>query len=460
MAAFSENTPLPIAGREVKQLPEPDDAGWFKPFVPPPDPPAPAPVEKPQKSTLAYLMEEVLYKDRLMRGLKGAALMEGLSTLASDAGPEDADTATPSETASAPVEPPLPPPRMATARELFTWIKIVLLAQTQLSVNAAELVAYWVISTWFFDALDFFPCLVISGPAHYGSRILHVLLNLCCRSAMLVGLRRGDLDALHRCRTPLVSAPNSLDKRTADLLSSLTDREFSIVSGDSFYSYSRSVAIYTGEDAETHKIQNSIHIHLAPTNAAPAASPAVLEEMMAHLPLHLEHYRNNSLYHVARWSWIPSGMSSEMAIVGKELGSCILDAPELRKKLVALLKTQDNQRISEMSNSTDGVVLAATQALSHGGREAVYAREIAAEGNRSLESHGEKARLSPEKVGRTLNRLGLPTHAISQAGHGLIFNEATLARIEELAAMYGLEDPPVQPQNFHALQAAENKSVE
>jgi len=113
-----------------------------------------------------------------------------------------------------------------------------------------------------------------------------------------------------------------------------------------------------------------------------------------------------------------------------------VDAPELRPKLVTLLKTQDQQRLAEMSDTSEAIVLEATRALSRDGREQAYARKIAVEVNRRLEARGETARLSPEKVGHRLKKLGLRTRPLSQTGNGLTFDKATVARIYELAAMY------------------------
>jgi len=101
-------------------------------------------------------------------------------------------------------------------------------------------------------------------------------------------------------------------------------------------------------------------------------------------------------------TWVPSGLSSEAAAIATALGRCIVDAPELLEKLVALLKIQDQQRRSEMSNTPKAIVLEATRALSRDGRENAYAKEIAAEANRLLKVRGERAQLSPEKVGHQL----------------------------------------------------------
>ena len=100
-----------------------------------------------------------------------------------------------------------------------------------------------------------------------------------------------------------------------------------------------------------------------------------------------------------------------------------MDAPELRLKLVALLKTRDQQRLTEMSNTSEAIVIEATREISRGGREHAYVREIAAEANRAkLEARSEMVRLSPEKVGHLLKSLGLRTHRLSLAGNGLTFN--------------------------------------
>jgi hypothetical protein len=213
----------------------------------------------------------------------------------------------------------------------------------------------------------------------------------------------------------LISEPN-LDKRTASLLSDLTVRNFLVVDGGSLACYSRSTAINAGENPGTHKVQNSLNIHIPPTNAAPTVHPEWLQQMIERVPVHLEQYREMNLKYVKSSTWFPSGLYSETAGIATALGRCIVDAPELRQKLVFLLKTKNQQQLSEMSNTSEVIVLEATRALSRDGREHAYVREIAAEANRLLEACGEMARLSPEKVGHRLKSLGLRTHPLSQKG--------------------------------------------
>ena len=56
--------------------------------------------------------------------------------------------------------------------------------------------------------------------------------------------------------------------------------------------------------------------------------------MMERVPVHLDQYREKNLSEVRRWTWVPSGLSSETAAIATALGRCIVDAPELRQKLV------------------------------------------------------------------------------------------------------------------------------
>jgi hypothetical protein len=110
-----------------------------------------------------------------------------------------------------------------------------------------------------------------------------------------------------------------------------------------------------------------------------------------------------------------------------------------------------------MSDTSEAIVLEATRALSRDGRQQAYAREIAVEVNRRLEARGETARLRPEKVGHRLKKLGLRTRPLSQTGNGLTFDKATLARIQQLAVVYMMEDTPAETKNLHDSQATENK---
>jgi hypothetical protein len=323
------------------------------------------------------------------------------------------------------------------------------LAHTRLTEDAAELACFCIFPTWFQDVLPVLPCQVITGSAPEALRVLDILYHFCREAELLAGIRRSQLVIIrYRCRTSLIWEPN-LNKRTAELLSSLTDKRFLVVERSFWDHFARSTAVYAGENPDTHQIQNSIQIHITPTKADSSADPPWLQKMFERIPVHLAQYRERNLDHVAYSTWAPSGLSSEAATIASEIGRCIVDAPRLRQKLVTLLKEQETQRFLDMSTIVDAVVVEATQTLSHDGREHAYAREVAEKANRLFEARGETTRLSPEKVGHRWRKLGLRSRPLSQQGNGLVFDKATLASLKQLAAEYGMEDAPTAAENLN-----------
>jgi hypothetical protein len=331
----------------------------------------------------------------------------------------------------------------------------MIVAQTQLPEDVAELVAFWAISTWFQEALTIIPCLVITGPAHEAMVLLSMLMNLCCGAGLVAEFRRADLKVLN-LYTALISAP-SLDNRAAALLGNLTNPGFMIVDQGYYLRCASSRAIYIGEDSLINKIQHSIYINVTRTAAEPPSSAEWLQSSLTAIPEHLEHYRKKNVEQVRRSAFAPSGVASGTAAVAKALGCCIIDAPELQDKLVAHLKALDQQDRSQQSGTIETLVVEATLTLSRQGREHAYTSEIANEANRLSELRGGRPQLKPETVGRRLCKLGLRTHRLTLAGNGLTFDRTTVDQIHKLAAMYVEEDLLPGNENLHSSQPTENK---
>src|ERR1019366_1408202 len=90
--------------------------------------------------------------------------------------PKEATTSTPGAQAQL-------PPQPSKAAKVSGWIKATIMAQTCLPEDDCALLTYWVMSTWFQDALAVLPCLVITGPAYDAKIVLHALRDFCRRPA-------------------------------------------------------------------------------------------------------------------------------------------------------------------------------------------------------------------------------------------------------------------------------------
>jgi hypothetical protein len=336
----------------------------------------------------------------------------------------------------------------------------MIVAQTQLPEDVAELVAFWATSSWFQESQTILPCLVITGPAHDAMVLLRILKNLCRGAGLVAEFRRTDLKDLNfNFHTVLISAPN-LNNQAAALLGNMTNREFIIVDQRSYSYYASSRAIYIGEDSSIKKIQHSIQINITRTAAEPPTPAEWLQSYISALPKHLEHYREKNVEQVRRSTFNPSGLTSETAAIAKALGACIIGAPELQRKLVSLLKAQDQQHRSQESGTAEALVVEAALNLSRRGREHAFTSEIANEANRLAELRGERPKLKPETVGRRLGKLGLRTHRLTLAGNGLTFDITTVDQIRKLTAMYVEEDLLPENESLHGSQPTENKQVE
>jgi hypothetical protein len=350
-------------------------------------------------------------------------------------------------------------PAPLSSDEIFTAIKHTIKAQTHLSDVDSAIAAFWVISTWFQEALIVLPCLVITGTAHEATELLRALHNLCCAPLLLAGFRRGDLKEVSR-HTLLISESN-LNNQTAALLGNLTNRGFMIVEQGSYLHCASSKAVYIGADPMIRRIQHAIYIDVTPAlNAEKGIPPEWVQRNIERLPVHLANYRESNLAQVRRLEFNPPGVSSETGAVAKALGSCIVDSPDLQAELVSILAPCDQQQISERLDTPEALVIEAMLALSKGGAEQVFAREIAVEFNRLVETRGGRSKLSPEKVGHRLRKLGLPTRRLSQAGNGLVMDKETVTRLQTLSAVYVGEDRLCGTENLHCSQTTENTGVE
>ena len=96
--------------------------------------------------------------------------------------------------------------------------------------------------------------------------------------------------------------------------------------------------------------------------------------------------------------------------------------------------------------------------LCHQGKPEFLAGEIANEVNRIQKARGELLTYSAEKIGHLLKKVGLQTRR-SSAGMRLAMDRVTIAKVHELAAVYGGVGLEEKDNNLHCQWCADNKQL-
>jgi hypothetical protein len=105
------------------------------------------------------------------------------------------------------------------------------------------------------------------------------------------------------------------------------------------------------------------------------------------------------------------------------------------------------------------MTIEAILSLSHQGKSKLLAGEIATEVNCISKARGGRLEFKPENIGHSLKTLGLITHRLGKDGRGLVVDQPTLARVHELAVVYGGVGLDTEDKNLHCPLCAENKRV-
>ena len=152
-------------------------------------------------------------------------------------------------------------------------------------------------------------------------------------------------------------------------------------------------------------------------------------------------------------------MPADIRPIANALGACLVDSPHLQGELISLLAPQVEQRFADRSSSLEGMTIEAILSLSHQGKSKLLAGEIATEVNCISKARGGRLEFKPENIGHSLKTLGLITHRLGKDGRGLVVDQPTLARVHELAVVYGGVGLDTEDKNLHCPLCAENKRV-
>jgi hypothetical protein len=278
---------------------------------------------------------------------------------------------------------------------------------------------------------------------------------------MMTGINTTNLKNINWNIPPtlLCYAP-SLTKQMASLLGCNTRRGYMVVDADYYKDPYGPKAIFLGEAVSVDRLPRcSVQVSVLPTATACATQKAsrLAELEVQELQNELLGYRVKNLVRVYNSDFDASTLTSDTRAIANALGACIVDSSELQSQLISLLAPVENQREADRSTGVEAVILEATLSLYHAGKAQIFVAEIATEVNLIARARGERLQYSAETIGHGLKRVGLSTRRLGKAGKGLVMDMAIMARVHELAAVYGGVGLEQDENNLHCPLCTENK---
>jgi hypothetical protein len=125
--------------------------------------------------------------------------------------------------------------------------------------------------------------------------------------------------------------------------------------------------------------------------------------------------------------------------VARCLGACTPDDAELQAELLKLLQSTNAEYLSAKSADFRIVVVECLLYCSHerpGGE--VFVGEVAEKVQTILVSGGDLIAVTPRRVGKIIDNLGLQTEPRNKRGYRVLLTQAVCRRIHELARQFGL----------------------
>jgi hypothetical protein len=326
-----------------------------------------------------------------------------------------------------------------TTRELFHTIRGLILKYSSLPANHAFLLTCFVLSTHFVDCVDIAPCVLLLGwaPAE-ALGVLQVLSWVCRHPVRLTDVGLGIPDFLRPTR--LICQANSSVQR---LIPAWQFPGFGFSRGGSLRELSCATVIFVaGEELKTLFADSCLWISVAPGGRLVSFHDEQRESpQIASLQNQLLSYRLQNYEKVRTSDFDVPEVAGSLRRLGRTLGACIVDAPDLRARLVQELREFDAATNFDQIKQIGAVLIEALLVSCHERRSTVHVGEIAELANTIFLQRGEILQLKPREVGAKLKDLGFCTTKIDSGGRGLYLLGENCKRIHELARSYRVPSP-------------------
>jgi hypothetical protein len=321
--------------------------------------------------------------------------------------------------------------------ELVNQISSILMQVSGLSAVDAFLCAVFAIASCFADFLPIQLCLWLLGFANAEARSLLRVLNWVCWHPLLQVDDKGMDDLPQNLTvTRLFYAPRPSAK-LRKLISNSNALDFAVFRAGSLREHRGAIAVYPGLlDLDGDWEDTCLRISVVPGTRLLGPGDeeryrAAVDEVRGKLfNYRLAHYEE-----VLTSEFDVSDLTGSTRQIAQGLGACLVNAADLRDRLIAILRDQDESERAEQSAEMSPV-LEALIVVCHERRKDVHVGEIAKLASEILEVRGERIGLSPKEVGSKLKSLGLRTCRLDAGGRGFKLTQEICARIHGAAKAF------------------------
>jgi len=328
---------------------------------------------------------------------------------------------------------PLP---YASTEELFQEVVDFLSGFVTVWDNDKLLLAHFCFASYFYDCVSMSPFLLLCGPSSVdGVSVLQVLACVCRHPVLLA---KATVSSLPHELSPtrLICQPNAnLESWLPALLFpglGFVDRGLRRMRG--------ATAVFVGcEKLTTPFADACLSVSLPPQ----LMSFSIQDEEHQDVPVQklrnqLLRYRLENFSRVRAAGLDASHFRGSTRELVRTLGTCIVDAPAIQDRLVALLEPREDASRIESATSFRAVIIEALIAACHEQKPSIYVGEITELANGILTRNEETVILRPKQVGAILKHLGLSTTRLDSQGRGIYLLGLGCSRIHRLAEAYGV----------------------
>jgi hypothetical protein len=310
-----------------------------------------------------------------------------------------------------------------------------LFTERGISERAAKGLTYWAVSTWFAELFPLAPCLILTGSRPEANLVLQLLSCIVRHGLPLADISMSGFRFLPMHIQPTLLISN-LSPATLRALSMSNCPGVYLPTKDGFEDLYCAKAIYAGDHLPDAALGSTFRVHLGSSHGKPPViSDCEQRNLAGDLQARLADYRIMHASQVRDSDFDVPALGSELRMLARVLGSAIIDAPDLRRDLVNLLRQYQEEIAAGNAFNVESIAVEALLSHSHSDepKQVVYVGQLADTSNRLLKERGSRQRLEPKALGWTIrSSLGLcPTR--NAKGFAIKLTEDVRRRIHQLA---------------------------